>query len=376
MKQLFLHSLSFSLLGSLLGTSLAHAGSGLVREQFESARATGMGGAFSAIADDGNCIFYNPAGLARVKGVHWSLIDVGLVVDGMDTLVRLKNFVFKSDAANLLRQDMEYFGFNFRTQFTTKYFSFGVYSNTRSFFDLQTFSFLGFSIPDVDVYAFNDVGAIAGIALPIGPYCSLGVSTRVVVRTGIDAHISAIDLLASLGLSSTDFTSAAYTELSKLMGNGYGIGVNLGSLVRIPLGGKDTPELAISATVEDVGNTAFTPIATPSGPPTIPMTFHGGIALIYPVGRETKLNVSAEARHIFENLPLVKQSHIGTELRHKAFSLRAGLYQGYVTYGASFELLPHTKIHASSYAVELGNSWHERSQRWYMLQASIGFNPF
>ena len=372
MGKLFLHLF----LLSLFATSLAHAGSGLVREQFESARATGMGGAFTAIADDGNCLFYNPAALARVKGVHWTLIDMGLVVDGMDTLTRLKNFVFANDAANLLRQDLEYFGFNFRTQFTTKYFSFGVYSNTRSFFDLQTFSFLGIAIPDVDVYAYNDVGAIAGIALPIGPYFSLGVSTRLFIRTGIDAHISALDLLANLGLSQTDFTSAAYTELSKLMGNGWGLGVNLGSLIRIPLGGKDTPELSIAATVEDVGNTSFTALATPNGPPKIPMTFHGGVALIYPLGKVTKLNVSVEARHIFENLPLVKQSHLGVELRHKAFSVRAGLYQGYFTYGASFELLPHTKIHASSYAVELGNSWHERSQRWYMLQASIGFNPF
>lgn len=34
---------------------------------FEGTRPMGMGGAFTAVADDENAILYNPAGLAKVK---------------------------------------------------------------------------------------------------------------------------------------------------------------------------------------------------------------------------------------------------------------------------------------------------------------------
>ena len=34
---------------------------------FEGVRPLGMGGAFTAVADDENALFYNPAGLARVR---------------------------------------------------------------------------------------------------------------------------------------------------------------------------------------------------------------------------------------------------------------------------------------------------------------------
>lgn len=39
-----------------------------------SARAVGMGNAFVAVADDPSAVFYNPAGLARLKGVHLSMM--------------------------------------------------------------------------------------------------------------------------------------------------------------------------------------------------------------------------------------------------------------------------------------------------------------
>ena len=45
------------------------------------ARAQGMGGAFTSIADDGSALFYNPAGIAFQKGLKLemdSLVVVGL----------------------------------------------------------------------------------------------------------------------------------------------------------------------------------------------------------------------------------------------------------------------------------------------------------
>jgi len=79
---------------------------------------------------------------------------------------------------------------------------------------------------------------------------------------------------------------------------------------------------------------------------------------------------------MFEPIHFAKSAHLGLEYRHKYFGLRGGYDQGYFTYGASWELLPHTRVHFASYAKELGENFHERSQRWYVVQLVIGFRPY
>ena len=38
-----------------------------IYQQYQSTRALGMGNAFTAVSDDYACLFYNPAGLARLE---------------------------------------------------------------------------------------------------------------------------------------------------------------------------------------------------------------------------------------------------------------------------------------------------------------------
>lgn len=42
----------------------------------QGARALGMGGAFTAVADDGSAIYYNSAGMSQIYG---TLIEAGMV---------------------------------------------------------------------------------------------------------------------------------------------------------------------------------------------------------------------------------------------------------------------------------------------------------
>jgi hypothetical protein len=57
-----------ALLIALTLPATAHAG-GLSRPNVLSARGVGLGGAFSAIADDPTALHYNPAGLAAITGI-------------------------------------------------------------------------------------------------------------------------------------------------------------------------------------------------------------------------------------------------------------------------------------------------------------------
>ncbi len=248
MRRIFLIT---AFLSALLSQSATAAG--LLRENFESTRAAGMGNAYVALADDSNALWQNPAGLAFIQGTHVNLIDTTLSVDSLDTLIRLKNLIFSADAENFLRLDTQYQAFNFKPVFTTKYLGFSLYNNTFGFFDTKYLDILGFSIPSVDVYAFNDTALIAGFGVPVTNYFSFGASARLMMRTAIDANLSAQDLVAQLGLASIeDFESAIYTNLKSLAGNGYGIGLNIGTMLKLPLsGGKDAPMLQLAGVVED-----------------------------------------------------------------------------------------------------------------------------
>jgi len=358
----------------ILISSAASARNGIVRENFQGVRPTGMGNAFVALADDANALWYNPAALVYNKGVHFNLFDTSLGVDSAGTLDRLRSAVFDGNFDNLVNDDTTYVRFNVKPTLITPYFGLSVYTNANGFFEIQNLS-----LPEVDVYAFNDLAAIAGFGLPLGENFSIGMSVRLIQRSGVDAHLTVYDLLDQLGgISQEAFLDAAYRELKTMMGMGYGIGLNLGAMARIPLGQKrgKGPRLQLAATVEDAGQTTFRSFGSTAPPPPIRPTYNAGMALVYDAGKDAVVNITFDVRHMFEPEPFVKTAHFGLEYRHKFFALRAGAHQLYPTFGASFELLPHTRVHFSTFASELGTSVHERSQRWYTLQAVVGFNPF
>lgn len=66
LKKILISALFFIILTASLGFSYDNLGT--------SAKAVGMGNAFVAIADDPSGVFYNPAGLARLKGVQFSVM--------------------------------------------------------------------------------------------------------------------------------------------------------------------------------------------------------------------------------------------------------------------------------------------------------------
>ena len=83
------------------------------RVGFEGIRPLGMGNAFIALVDDQNVLWYNPAGLARVEGLHAHLMDYSLGVDSLDTLGRLSDSILSGDFDSNIRTDSQYTRLNF-----------------------------------------------------------------------------------------------------------------------------------------------------------------------------------------------------------------------------------------------------------------------
>lgn len=344
----------------------------LIRNYMEGTRPTGMGGAFIGIADDHNAIWYNPAGLGFMKGTSLNMLDLTLGVDSVDTLNRFTNGVLTNNFNNILRPDRQFNRMAVRPTFLTRYFGFSIYQSLNSFVEMSNLETLDMQ---VDMFAYNDVGAIAAIGYPILPHLSLGASMRIFMRTGVDATITAESLLEELAVSgSADVTSAAYNQLARLMGTGWAIGATVGALAKIPFP-KDYPEAKLGVTVEDFTDTEFRELATDRRPPNMRRTINMGASLKNNLPGGSALTFAFDVRRNFEGLPFFKQLYAGAEYRTKYFSLRGGLYQAKPAFGISIETPPHTRIHFSTYAPSLDKNIWGKAQRWYVLQLIIGFNP-
>jgi hypothetical protein len=361
--------------------SLPVWGTGLVREDYEGVRPLGMGNAFLALSDDANILFYNPAALARVKGPHVNLFDYTLGVDSTDTLNRVTNSIFSGDYSNLINTSSpEMLKFTGQANFIFPYFGFGLYSKTFSFSDLGSLNSLlsgnVSGLANIDIDSYSDLGAIAGLGLPIGDNLSIGATVRGFYRQGIDENTDPASLLTQLGVTPQALQATPYTYLKGLLASGFAFGANAGLLYQVPLADKNsTTRLQLAAEVQDISGTVFRQVSGNPAPNPIPMSYHLGSALIYNVQRDATINLTMDFRHLFEGLPLIRSFHFGAEYRKKHYGLRIGAYQGWPTAGVSIEALPHTRVHFTTYAVELGDNAYQRSARFYVLQLSIGFNP-
>ncbi|MCB9253762.1 MAG: hypothetical protein H6617_03695 [Bdellovibrionaceae bacterium] len=343
----------------------------LRRTGFEAIRPLGMGNAFLALADDQNMLWYNPAALARVQGVHAHLLDLTLGVDSFDTLSRLLDSILEGNFDANIRTDIQYTRMNAANTFITPYFGVSLFADSATFMDLQNLS-----SEAVDILSKNDVGAIIGVGLPIGKNFSLGFSVRLFQRFGIDEYLTPLELLTKLGgIPSGDFLDAVFTVLQDDITTGYAFGVNLGALFTVPFTPKEM-KWTIGATFDDFGNTSFTAFSGTNAPNTIPATLNFGTAFQYQLSRSNTLNLAFDWRDSLGSDPLFKRLHAGIEMRFPGVSLRAGVYQGRPTAGVSFEALPHTRINFTTYGVELGDSIWTREHRWFCLAQAIVVPPF
>jgi len=344
----------------------------LLQNSFEGVRPTGMGNAFLAIADDANTLWYNPAGLSEIKGFHFNLFDFALGFDSLDTLSRVQKAIFNGKTNELIREGQEYLRFNFMPSVIMPHFGISLFSQTHGFFDLSDVTQAG-----LEAHSYHDQGAIMGGAFSLTDFLSFGFSLRAFYRAGFDFSLSAQEIIDKYGTNANSLLDNIYQELSNEAGHGYAFGLNAGLRIQVPLKSKgpSSPKLFLAGTVEDIGNTTFKSVDEHAVPTTLKQQFNFGGALIYPFAKNWSWNFAADVRHAFEPTDFVRLFHVGTELRQSNLGLRVGANQGYLTYGFSVEFPPHTRLHFSSYGIELGNKRWEKEQRLYLLQLNIGFNP-
>ncbi|NBX76265.1 MAG: hypothetical protein EBQ92_06900 [Proteobacteria bacterium] len=343
----------------------------LLRPSYEFSRATGMGNAFIALADDATSIFYNPAALAKNKTFHLHILDTQLLVDGIDSLDRIKNAVFDGKTDKLINPNKQSLGLGIKPTLITPYFGLSVYSQGFGFFELN--SLQG---SNIDVFAYNDVGIALAFGIPFSDYFSFGFGIRAVQRSSIEVNKTVSELLAELGMNSATVNNDPWTALQRYTGVGYGFPLNAGFLLTLPQVTKSSPMIRFAGTVENIGGTSFQKVSGASAPSQLAPSYHFGSLLQYTLNKDSVLNITTDFKDQFQGILFLKTLHLGVEFHNKYFGLRAGLSEGYATYGFSLEFPPHTKLHFSSYAKELGEKLWEKQERFYQVQLIVGFNPW
>jgi hypothetical protein len=342
----------------LIISSMAATAQGTeIFDDFQNARALGMGNAFSALVDDHNALWYNPAGLDRIRGLHLTILDLGLGTDSA-TIVQTYQDAVGSNYNQLIRNffgKQVWVGLSDTAAFSMRDFAIAGYD----FFNLSI-NLNNPAYPNLNFNVTNDVGIIAGTAVSLLPddVLRLGVAIKRISRYG-----------ARLPIGPSTLATLSNSELQAMVNNsGAGYGLDLGMLVELPVAGRPT----LSFVWQNVGQTKFTPLSG-SAPPPMDNNAIAGFAMNYESAL-VDVRPAIEYRHInLKEEQIGKRLHLGVEIAFPGFAIRAGANQGYYTAGVGIDL-KYFRLEAATYGVELDTYPGQLEDRRYMVQMTLDFN--
>ncbi len=323
-----------------------------------SVRALGMGNAYTAVVNDGDSIFYNPAGLAKMSGFRWTIMDPALGTNAVDSYQKFLDIAEDSSDVNDIINDL------YGEDVT-------VYSGAKSLMSFGSFAFGAYGLVDGNFLVNNpvypniqtdyrvDYGFVAGMGLNLVPkMLDIGLQARRISRQGgrVPVGVSTIATLDSESIQS---------ELNK---SGVGYAFDFGATLTFP--GLLKPTIAFSW--RDMGNTSFEPTGSNLAPGPIEQEQIIGVGLNY---ESLLMDIRPTIDYRFLNnseMQLGKKINMGIEFSWPIIDIRGGFQQGYYSLGAGFDLWL-MRVDAATYGVELGAYPGQLEDRRYMVQISFEF---
>lgn len=329
---------------------------------YRGVRPLGMGNAFTAVADDGNALFYNPAGLNEINGfggmeILNPLIEFSKV--GLDAYSDFKDIDSNNvqEVTNLLGK---YIGerFSLRTALFPHviFHNFGIGLLTQASISGEVRNRVN---PQINIKENVDIGGLVG-----GSYAfregriQVGAGLKFVQRQSFVRTYYATDIAAQSFDPADDFSN------NKKTGTGISgdIGVKINTLW--PL--KPT----FGFVLMNIGDLDFGEAGS------IPQQLNAGVAIHHDVWI-LKNTLAFDIVDITKNIPgesnFYKRLHMGLEIKLPYFlSFRAGVNQGYSTFGTTLDLWL-VKLDYAFYREELGVVAGQKDDARHVAQIAIGF---
>jgi len=334
------------------------------RDIVRPARVMAMGGAFVAVADDENAIFFNPAGLGQIKTASLNLLPLttevsyDLVLPGLQMALGnsapLTNMLMGSPTNFLVRAQLTPsfvlpgFGIAFILDqkvglITTN----TVFPRTTSVF--QTTDGLQAAFGRTIFRAFRGKGEL-----------SVGVGGKVLWRRGGYRDLSYLEFLQAGTNGLTNYVAALDSVYGGFgMGYGFDVGVLYTQTFRkrlklkVGLASTDLGDIEFSNTQVDkiYGNTS------------------AGVAVSYATGSMTA-TFAYDYRNAFDDIDWRKRNHLGLDLSFPFIKLYGGINGVFPTYGAAFDiwLIRFTGL---AYTEETGALVYQNPNWRFMLRADL-----
>jgi len=373
---------SFCCLLSLcgLGTSTAMAQS--TTWTHEGLRPLGMGNAFVSVADDYNAIFYNPAGLARLKSWDGEFLNPHFKISANSVELGSEIYSLVSGAAGDNSEVLDLIESQIgKTQ--------GLAIGWTPHFIVPGFGLaigaeLGASLAfyrDPSIYVDFGPTVIIPMAFAMNfleDRLSIGLGIKGVARGGLQHEFSMSDL-QSLGASQNkekDGSSTEETEegptLDDFVVGGFGYGADFG-LLFTPIKTM-SPTLGLS--IADVGGTKYEKFdisgsATAAPKSRLPAV-NVGFSLKPYTSDMSYLLAAIDVHQTNQPIHFSKKLNMGLEygLGKQLFKLQMGLHQGWLTGGFQFDVgLLNLKF--ISYSEELSAVAGGQQDRKYALQFKL-----
>ncbi|MDY6855666.1 MAG: conjugal transfer protein TraF [Thermodesulfobacteriota bacterium] len=328
-------------------------------------RPLGMGGAFTAVADDENAMFYNPAGLANQS---LCIEVINLLTEFTEDSIDLYEDIEETDlddtaeVVDLLRNYVgEY------EQLRIALFPNVIWSRDEVGIGVAGLGQVNLTLeihnpvwPQVETRLVMDYGVLAGVGIemPIEDL-KVGASLKVINRESFVETYTAVDIAAE------DFEERIEDDLK----SGTGLGIDIGiiytedySLADVSFGGvvQNIPEMEMDE-AEDIKTQVNLGIAVK------PNLDSESVSVIF------AFDYMDIGNRIGEDTDLPKRLHLGAEVNlYERLAFRVGFNQGYISAGFTLDLWI-LSLDFATYEEEVGFYTGQREDRRYVGQIAIGW---
>ncbi len=323
-------------------------------------RCLAMGGTCVSHIRGAQALFFNAATLARVEGFDFALGQFSAAAS--KDAENYVNAVNNNGGNTLTINDVQgLYGKTItadvaaRSGFVMPYFGVGFYSQN---YLSETFNNPTF--PTFNVNYISDYGYLVAAAIPLGPTTSVGITGRSAKRWGGNKDIDVLTLVNSTTQNTID---------QNFQDHGTGNALDLSIMTTLKMDLNPT----FTFVWNDVGTTRYNLYSGIQDPPRQEDNLIFGTSINHEFLKGT-WTYAFEYKFIRTNgEDLTKKVHFGAEASYGLIDLRAGLNQGYLTYGVGVDLWL-LEIDATYFTSELGSYAGQSRNDRYQVGVTISLD--